>query len=86
MAIAGYAVLSQAFSVANPNTAAPIVVPAGAGKQVLSWGVDKAGNTDLIVTGYPAADGTSCTFEFTEARGGPTASTGTLFVIVASVA
>jgi hypothetical protein len=79
-------VLSQAYSVANPNTQAPIVVSAGAGKQVLGWGVDKAGNTDLIVTGYPAADGTTCTFEFTEARAAPSASTGTLFVIVANIA
>lgn len=96
-AIGNYEVVTDTFDFANPNGQS-ITVTVPAGKVALGWGVDSdlvtdpggvptAGqNSDLIVMGYPALDGSSVTFDFTEtASNGGVRSAGTLYVTCAEM-
>lgn len=99
-AVGNYEVVAQAFDLpASPGpNGQTINVPVPSGKVALGWGVenvqvsDPSGtptgvwNRDLIVHGFPASDGSSVDFVFTEAQAnGGTRAAGTLFVTCAEM-
>lgn len=78
-AIGNYEVVSEPFDLAGAVTVRPpIVVEVPAGKVALGWGYEHTAildangvpanglNTDFIVSGRPASDGSSVTFRFYE--------------------
>lgn len=96
-AFGNYEIVTETFDFALSH-GQTVTVDVPEGKVALGWGVrnvqvyDPSGtptgglNRDLIVAGYPASDGSSVTFVFTEAQHDSGArDTGTLYVTCAEM-